>query len=307
MTGTAPTTRSSARSLTQRWVAEHLPPRPEQSHKGDFGRLMIVAGSVEYPGAAMLTALGAMRAGVGVVRVAVAESVAARLAGIVPELTWMVLDEEAPGLIAPSGWRRVTTEAAAYDAVVIGPGLGGQPATLRRARNLVAAIRVPAVIDADGLNALAHGGSWWTGLRAPLVLTPHPGEFGRLIRGEAPPADDEAARSRAALDAAIRWRQVVVLKGANSVVASPDGELLHSEVSSPALATAGTGDVLAGVIGAFLAGGLTPFVAAACGVAVHGAAGLIAEDRIGRAGVMARDVATLLPEAIEQLRGGRGR
>jgi len=100
---------------------------------------------------------------------------------------------------------------------------------------------------------------------------------------------------------------VVVLKGANSVVAGPDGDLLRSDVSSPALATAGTGDVLAGAIGGFLAGGLTPFVAAACGVAVHGAAGLLAEDRIGRAGVMARDVATLLPEAIEQLRGGRRR
>ena len=267
----------------------------------------MVAGSAEYPGAAMLTGLGAMRAGAGVVRVAAAESVAARLAGAVPELTWMVLDEEAPGLIAPSGWRHVTTEAAGYEAVVIGPGLGRQPATQRRTRNLIAAIRVPAVIDADGLNALADGGSWWTGLRAPLVLTPHPGEFARLLRAEAPPADDDAARSHAALEAAKRWGQVVVLKGANTVVAGPDGELLRSEVASAALATAGSGDVLAGVIGAFLAAGLPPFDAAGCGVAVHGAAGLLAEERIGRAGVMARDLASLVPHAIEQLRGGRAR
>ena len=176
-----------ARSLTQGWVAGHLPDRPARAHKGDFGRLLVVAGSTEYPGAAMLTGLGAMRAGAGVVRVAVAESVAARLAGAVPELTWMVLDEEAPGLIAPSGWRQVTTVAAGYEAAVIGPGLGRLPATQRRIRNLVAAIRVPAVIDADGLNALADGGSWWTGLRASLVLTPHPGEFARLIRADAPP------------------------------------------------------------------------------------------------------------------------
>jgi len=293
-----------SRSLTRRWVAGHLPPRPERAHKGDFGRLLVVAGSTEYPGAAMLTALGAMRAGAGVVRVAVAESVAAGLAGAVPELTWMVLDEEAPGLIAPSGWRRVTTEADGYDAVVVGPGLGRQPATQRRTRNLVTALRVPSVIDADGLNALADGRSWWTGLRAPLVLTPHPGEFARLLRDEAPPSDDDAARSAAALDASLRWGQVVVLKGANTVVAAPDGELLRSDVASPALATAGSGDVLAGVIGAFLAAGLPPFVAAGCGVAVHGSAGLLAEGRIGRAGVMARDIATLVPEAIEQLRGG---
>src|SRR5687768_14386512 len=101
---------TGARPLTQRWVASHLPGRPEAAHKGDFGRLLVVAGSTEYPGAALLVGLGAMRAGVGVVRVAVAESVAGPLAGAVPELTWMVLDEEAPGLIAPSGWRRVTTE-----------------------------------------------------------------------------------------------------------------------------------------------------------------------------------------------------
>ena len=303
--GNVPVSGPPSQSLTERWVAGHLPQRPERAHKGDFGRLLVVAGSTEYPGAAMLTALGAMRAGAGVVRVAVAESVAARLAGAVPELTWMVLDEEAPGLIAPSGWRRVTTDADGYDAVVVGPGLGRQPATQRRTRNLIAGLRVPAVVDADGLNALAEGGSWWTGLRAPLVLTPHPGEFARLVGVEAPPSDDDAARSAAALDAALRWRQVVVLKGAHTVVAGPEGELLRSEVASPSLATAGSGDVLAGVIGAFLAAGLPPLVAAGCGVAVHGAAGLLAEGRIGRAGVMARDLATLVPAAIEQLGGSR--
>ena len=298
---------SDAASITQRWVARHLPPRPERGHKGDFGRLLVLAGSTEYPGAGILTGLGAMRAGAGVVRLAAAGSVAAPLAGMVPELTWMVLDEEAPGLIAPSGWRRVTTGSASYDAMVIGPGIGSQPATQRRARNLIGAIRLPAVVDADGLNALAAGGRWWQGLVAPLVLTPHPGEFGRLIDGDAPAADDDDARSRAALDAAARWSQVVVLKGAHTVIAAPNGEVIRSGVATPALATAGSGDLLAGVIGAFLAAGAPPYVAAACGVAVHGAAGLLAEDRIGRAGVIARDIAALLPEAMEQLRGGRRR
>lgn len=295
----------SVQSISQRWVAEHLLPRPERAHKGDFGRLLVVAGSVQYPGAAMLTGLGAMRAGAGVVTVAAAASVTDRLAGVVPELTWMVLDEEAPGLIAPSGWRHVTSESAAYDAVVVGPGLGRQAATLRRTRNLVGALRAPAVVDADALNALAAGARWWQAVKTQLVLTPHPGEFGRLVAGDAPPADDDAARAAAASEAALRWNQVVVLKGARSVVASPDGAVRRSSVASPALATAGSGDVLAGIIGAFLAGGSEPFVAAVCGVAVHGAAGLLAEDRIGRAGVVARDIAALLPESIEQLRGGR--
>jgi len=291
------------RSITQRWVARALPPRPERGHKGDHGRLLVVAGSIDYPGAALLTALGAMRAGAGLVRVATAESVAARLAGAVPEITWMSLDEEAPGLIAPGGWRRVTAEAGRFDAMVIGPGLGSQPATLRRARQLIGALAIPAVVDADGLNALADAARWWQRLRSPLVLTPHPGEFARLNAASAPDSGDDAARAEAAVAAAARWRQVVVLKGAHTVVADPGGEVLASGVVTPALATAGSGDVLAGAIGAFLAAGAAPFAAATCGVAVHGAAGLLAADRIGPAGTMARDIAALLPETIRQLRG----
>lgn len=296
-----------ARSITQRWVARHLPARPDRAHKGDFGRLLVVAGSIEYPGAALLAALGAMRAGVGMARVAAAESVVARAAGTIPELTWMALDEEAPGLIAPGGWRRVTAEASAYDAVVIGPGLGRQPATQRRTRQLIASFTPPTVVDADALNALADGSRWWQGTRASLVLTPHAGEFARLTGADAPAGADDEARGQAAAAAALRWDQVVVLKGAHSVVAEPGGDLLRSDVSTPALATAGSGDVLAGVIGAFLAAGSPAFEAAACGVAVHGAAGLLAAERIGSAGVMARDLAALLPEAIAHLRGDRPR
>ena len=296
----------TARSITQRWVARRLPPRTERAHKGDFGRLLVVAGSIDYPGAAVLAGLGAMRAGAGLVRVAAAESVVARMSGSVPELTWLALDEEAPGLIAPGGWRRVTTESAAHDAVVIGPGLGRQPATLRRTRQLIADVGSPAVVDADGLNALAGAARWWQGQRSPLVLTPHAGEFGRLTGLAPPAADDDDARGEAVAAAALRWDQVVVLKGAHTVVAEPGGEIMRSDVATPALATAGSGDVLAGIIGAFLAAGATPFDGAACGVAVHGAAGLLAEERIGSAGVIARDIAALLPEAIAHLRGERG-
>ena len=133
------------------------------------------------------------------------------------------------------------------------------------------------MVDADALVALSEVQRWWLPIRAPLVLTPHPGEFARLTRlpdGEVL-ADDDAKRGEAAQEAAARWHQVVVLKGAHTVIASPDGELLRSDIATPALATAGSGDVLAGVIGAFLAAGLPPFDAAGCGVAVHGAAGLL--------------------------------
>jgi NAD(P)H-hydrate epimerase len=295
--------------LTQRWVAQRLPERPARAHKGTFGRLLVVAGSLEYGGAALLAGLGAARTGAGLVCLAMPESVGMRLLGMVPELTAMLLAEEAAGLIAPGGWRRLTNEAPGYDALVVGPGLGRQPATLRRTRNFVGELRRPAVIDADALNALAEAPRWWQGMAAKHVLTPHSGEFAHLLgrrpADAGPLAEDDDLRSETASQAAIRWSQVVVLKGARTVIAAPEGQVIRSAVATPALATAGSGDVLAGAIGAFLAGGLEPLDAAGCGVAIHGAAGLLAEDRIGRAGVVARDVAALLPEAIEQLRGGR--
>lgn len=296
----------SATPISDRWVAERLPARPARAHKGTFGRVLVVAGSIEYPGAALLTALGAMRAGAGLVRVATAESVAARLAGSLPEVTWLSLDEEAPGLIAPGGWRRITAEAKGYDAAVVGPGLGRQPATQRRTRQLVAGISIPTVVDADGLNALAEERRWWRNLRSTLVMTPHPVEFARLSGGD-PPADDDEERAAAAAAAAAEWGHVVVLKGAHSVVVSPDGTGMRSRVATPALATAGSGDVLAGAIAALLAAGTEPFVAAACGVAIHAAAGVLVGERIGSAGGMATDIAAALPEAMAGLRASRDR
>jgi NAD(P)H-hydrate epimerase len=138
------------------------------------------------------------------------------------------------------------------------------------------------------------------------VLSPHPGEFGRLLRGsgDVPAGDDDTAREEAAGQAARLWEHVVVLKGANTVVAAPDGTILRSAVATPALATAGSGDVLAGAIGAQLAAGASPLDAAGVGVAVHAAAGLLAEQRLGLAGVLASDVAGLLPEAMTVLRSG---
>lgn len=291
--------------MGQRWVAERLPERPARAHKGSFGRVLIVAGSRQYAGAALLAGLGAARAGAGLVSVATSESVGVAMLGQVPELTMLLLDEEAPGLVAPGGWRRLAAEAATYDAVVVGPGLGRQAATYRRVRSLLAGLDVATVVDADGLNALAEQDGWWRSLPERLVLTPHPGEFARLARRspDDPLPDDDGQRATAARESALLWKRVVVLKGANTVVADVDGSIRRAEIATPALATAGSGDVLAGVTGAFLAAGLEPFPAACCAVAVHGAAGLLAEDRIGRAGVIARDIAGLLPAAIEQLRG----
>jgi hydroxyethylthiazole kinase-like uncharacterized protein yjeF len=294
-----------ATTLTPRWVAGHLPARPPISHKGTFGRVLVVAGSLEYAGAALLTGLGAARTGAGLVCLATPESVGLRLLGLVPELTALLLPEEAAGLVAPAGWRQLTAAAGSYDAIVVGPGLGRHAATLRRTAHLLGELRRPVVVDADGLTALAARDRWWRTLTAPAVLSPHPGEFARLLGGGTPPAeDDDAARETAAGQAARLWEHVVVLKGAKTVIAAPEGTILRSTVATPALATAGSGDVLAGAIGAMLAAGLNPIDAAGVAVAAHAAAGVLAEQRIGVAGVLASDIAGLLPEAIALLRGG---
>jgi len=295
--------------IDRAWVERNLPPRGARAHKGTFGRVLVVAGSLEYSGAALLAGMGAARMGAGLVCVATPESVGMRLIGEVPELTMLLLQEEAAGLIGPIGWRRLSSEAVNYEATVVGPGLGRQPSTLRRTRHLIDELRKPGVVDADGLNALADVVGWWRTVSTQLVLTPHPGEFARLTRASeiGKLADDDGYRAEKAREAAILWGQVVVLKGAHSVIAGPDGDTAVSEVASPALATAGSGDVLSGAIGALLAAGCEPRTAAMLGVALHGAAGLIAEQRIGRSGTMARDIANLLPEAAESFRSDRDR
>ncbi len=300
------TERAAAPPIDPAWVAANLPDRSSRAHKGTFGRLLVVGGSLEYAGAPILVGLGAARAGAGLVGIAAPAAVAERLLGRIPELISVPLPEEAAGLTSPAGWRRVTAELATYDAAVIGPGLGRHPSTLRRTRTLLADLRGPAVVDADGLNALAEQDRWWKLLNASLVLTPHPGEFASLSgRGTSPLPDETAARVAAAAEAAETWNQVVVLKGAETVVAAPDGALVRSTVATPALATAGSGDVLAGTIGALLAAGSATWEAAVCGVAAHAAAGVIAERRIGRSGTMASDIASFLPAAFEALRSGQ--
>jgi NAD(P)H-hydrate epimerase len=191
-----------------------------------------------------------------------------------------------------------------HDALVVGPGLRPGLATAELVRQLIAAPGEqppPIVLDAEALRSIATMDEWWTGARRPAVLTPHAGEFARLRAGSgADPAadgdliDDDDARVAAARDAAGAWHQVVVLKGARTVIAGPDGDVAVAPFENPALATGGTGDVLAGAIGALLAQGLAPYAAAGLGVYLHGAAGDIGRERFGDAGLLAWD----LPEGL---------
>ncbi len=285
-------------------AAALLPVRSKRGHKGDFGKLLVIAGSLDYAGAALLVCRAAGRAGAGLVTLAVPESLQPLFAAKVVEATTMALPEDDVEELEPeSALARILDHE--HDAMVVGPGLRPGLATAELVGRLIAApddaASPPLVLDAEALRSLATMDHWWEGDRRPAVLTPHPGEFGRLRAGSGrDPAEDgdmvgdDVARAAAARDAATTWGQVVVLKGARTVIAAPDGRLAVAPFENPALATGGTGDVLAGAIGSLLAQGLKPFDAARLGVYLHGLAGDSVRERIGDAGLLASD----LPDPI---------
>ena len=305
----------------QAMVRPLLPARPLNSNKGTFGKVMVVGGSINYTGAPYMAAMGAARVGAGLVTLAIPQPLYPMLAARAAETTFVLLPSDL-GALTPDSLRVLGEAFEGYKALLLGPGLGREKQTVEFVRQLLglraAGRRVPlgfvaretveeagsfelpaAVIDADGLNALAETEEWWIKTDAHLVLTPHPGELARLRKTTVEQV--QADRIGTALEAAAAWRQTVVLKGAFTVVASPDGRAILMPFANPALASAGTGDVLAGAIAGFLAQGLPPESAAVVGAYVHGLAGEMARDSFGEAGVLATDLLPLLPQAIREL------
>ncbi len=298
-------------------IAARLPARPRAGHKGTFGKALICAGSLNYTGAAYLAGVAATRAGAGLVTLALPCAIYPIVAASAHETTFLPLPDD-DGVLIPRAARVVRERMAEYDALLIGPGFGRAAGTVRFVQNVIArktrlatlapparagVTQTPMVIDADALFALAQTREWWTRL-APqcAILTPHPGEMATLCGI----SRDEIQRDRIGIARrfAQMWQQVIVLKGAHSVVAAPDGRVTLIPFATPALATAGSGDVLAGTIIALLAqmegaGKPRPYLydAAIVGAYLHGLAGKIAEDEIGAAGVVAGDLLARLPRA----------
>jgi NAD(P)H-hydrate epimerase len=289
-------------SLDEGLAASLLPDRDPRGHKGTFGRVVVVAGSLDYAGAALMSGAAALRAGSGLVTLCLPASLQPHLAGRVPELITRGLPETAPGQVDPLASAAAILEQP-QDALLVGPGLEPGRATTRLVQALLAAEGPPAVVDAGALDALAGTRGWSGRVRRACVLTPHPGELRRLGYEAGSTADE---RSRAAVTAATAWRQVVVLKGAGTVIAEPGGQALLAPFSVPALGTAGSGDVLAGVIVSLVGQGLAPFDAAALGVYLHARAGEQLGEQLGDAGLMATDLLTQIPRVRAHLRGIRG-
>jgi NAD(P)H-hydrate epimerase len=277
-------------------VIARLPTRDAASTKFASGHVLVVGGSRGLSGAPRMAAEASMRAGAGYVTACVPASLQDLLAGAAtPELMTRGL-AEADGALDPGALDELLEAAGRGGAIVLGPGLGRTDGAFALARSLAARADVAMVLDADGLNAHAGRLEELAARGAPTVLTPHAGELGRLL------ALDSAAVERERLahvrDAAARSQAVVVLKGDDTLVSLPDGTVAVSRGASPALATAGTGDVLGGVIAALLAQGLDAFTAAAAGVALHAQAGREAARALGaREGVIASDVISALPAA----------
>ena len=291
--------------VTRRWASDHLPKRSASAHKGTFGKTMVVAGSSNYIGAAYLATAAAGRAGAGLVTLAIPRSLVTDVAASAPEPTYLPLPESAPGVIEAGSSDLVLDGLNGYSSLLIGCGLGQAPETADLVQRLLlsGAELPPTIIDADGLNQLPKvaGQEWWKGLSRPTILTPHSGEMARLTGLSIVEIEDE--RVAVAAESAVKWNAVVVLKGAFTVVATPDGRATIAPFANPAMASAGTGDVLAGTIAGFLTQRLSPETAAILGVFVHGRAGEAIRRRMGDSGLLASDLLRAIPRTVRRLRG----
>jgi hydroxyethylthiazole kinase-like uncharacterized protein yjeF len=277
-----------------------LPERPDDAHKGTFGRVVVIAGSRGFTGAPVLASLGAARGGAGLVSLCVPESIYPIVATRCLEVMPAPIPDEGSGTLPSAPVQQLEQQIATADAVVLGPGLGRAAATGDAVVRILDTVPCPTVVDADALNIVAERGHAWRRGGAPFVITPHPAEMGRLAHLET--AVVQGDRSNVATAYARDHGVVVVLKGSETIVAAPDGRTHVDAHRVVALATGGTGDVLAGVCGAMIAQGLEAFDAAVAAVTVHAEAGLRVQAERGRAGALASDLLEALPAAQEDIR-----
>jgi NAD(P)H-hydrate epimerase len=286
---------------TAEWLRNQVPERPSDSHKGTFGNLLTVAGSSGMSGASILASKSALRAGCGLSILATPESLVKQLPP--QEVIYRKLPETKECTIDSSAVEEVAAMLESFSACVLGPGLTTNDQTVKFVHGLLPRITLPCVIDADGLNAIAADPSVFPKKGANFVLTPHPKELSRLIGQSV--GEIQADRRAAALKGAHRFGCTVVLKGAHTVTADHKGRVHINPTGNSAMATAGAGDVLSGIIGGLLAQGMEPFEAAVAGVYIHGAAGDLAAQEVGESGIVASDIMAFVPPFLSHLHNGQ--
>lgn len=289
---------------TRAEVRQWLPKRPLDGHKGSFGRVLIAAGSIQYRGAPILSARGAFRAGAGLVAVATPAVVKPSVVSQLPEATFPIIS----GSEALDNTSAITLLERIHDykAILVGPGLSQLDDAEVFVMKLLTDLpqnAPPLVLDADALNLLGRRGDWLHLLPPQVILTPHPGEMARLMDK---PVEEvrKLNRLQLAQQKAVEWKCIVLLKGANTVVAAPDGRVVLIPFANPVLAVAGSGDVLGGVLVALLGQGVPLFEATILAAYLHGAAGQLASQTRGQIGLLASEIADFIPQAIQHLRLG---
>jgi NAD(P)H-hydrate epimerase len=286
---------------TAELVRAWLPARPRVGHKGTFGKALIVSGAASYTGAPYLCAAAAARVGVGIATLATTPEAQRIVATTLHEPTYLLLHAE-DGAIAAEASEQIAQRITEYDALLVGPGLGRAATTQQFIERLFSAqTPLPSlVIDADGLNALSAWSDWTDHVPVNSVLTPHIGEFARLTQLSS--TDILANREAVARTFAMQWKQIVLLKGAFTCIAEPNGQVTLLPFANPALATAGSGDVLAGIIVGLLAQGVASRAAAIAGGYIHGLCGELVRGELGDAGALAGDLLPRIPQALRRIK-----
>ncbi len=285
--------------ITKESVSQILPKRRPDAHKGEFGHLFILAGSPGLTGAAVMAGLSALRIGTGLVTLGVPEGLNHIFETKLTEAMTLPLAQTNEQTISPAAKNKILNFLKKADAIAIGPGLSQNRETTQLVRELIREVRMPMVIDADAINAIAGHADILKKAKAQVIITPHPGELSRLLNSAA----DEINRDRIAIarKTAEQYNVIVVLKGANTVIAEPDGNVYINNTGNPGMASGGTGDVLTGMAAGLICQKVSPVSAAIAGVFLHGLAGDIAEKEKGESGLIAGDVIEKIPEACKSV------
>ena len=271
--------------------------RKPASHKGDYGHVFVIAGSIGLTGAAYLASEAALLTGSGLVTCAIPKSLNVIMAKKFTEVMTLPIEDKGRGYFPASAFPKIKNFSEKTDAVAIGPGLSQEDEVKKLVKRLIQGLDKPITLDADGINCIAGEPQILKRAKRPLIITPHPGEMSRLIRKSV--GYIQKNRKRIAQDVAKKYGVTVVLKGMNTVVTSPDGRIYVNKTGNPGMASGGVGDVLTGVIASLIGQGFAAFDAAKCGVYLHGLAGDIAAKEKGEASLRAQDVLSNIPKVIK--------
>lgn len=285
--------------ITEKNVKPLFPKRSPDTHKGNYGRVLILAGSAGFTGAAALTAMGALRSGAGLVTLGIPESLNPIMEVKLTEAMTMPLPETPVHTLSLNALPVIIERINEFDAIAVGPGLSNNKEIYTIVKGVIKNCKKPIVIDADGLNVLAGAAEVLKNAKSPIIITPHPGEMARLMNTTT--SEIQGNRIEIAKKAASELKSIVILKGARSLIAHPDGRLAVNLTGNPGMATGGSGDVLTGILAGLLAQGLSPYDAAVAGVYLHGLAGDFAAKKHSQRGLVAGDILSELPGVLKVL------